>query len=66
MEIPYETVKEAIALCKKYGVKIVFNPSPIGGVSNELLYHVQLVVPNENEAAVLLGCKSYSEVTRCV
>ena len=63
MEIPYETVKEAIALCKKYGVKIVFNPSPIGGVSTELLYHVQLVVPNENEAAVLLGCKSYSEVT---
>ena len=44
-------------------MKIVFNPSPIGGVSTELLYHVQLVVPNESEAAVLLGCKSYSEVT---
>lgn len=60
MEIPRETVATAITLCKKHHVKIVLNPSPLTTFDNALLYGVDYLVPNETEAATLIG-KPYEQ-----
>lgn len=55
MEIPKEAVFCAFALCKKHDVKIVFNPSPLTGFDKSLLKEVDFLIPNEIEAAQLIG-----------
>lgn len=55
LEIPIETVKAAKALCKKYNVKTVLNPSPMHERAPELLEGIDYLIPNETEAEGLLG-----------
>lgn len=55
MEIPPETVAKAIELCKKHGVKIVLNPSPLTAFDPDFLQGVEYLIPNETEAASLIG-----------
>ncbi len=55
MEIPTETVSCAIELCKKHSVKVVLNPSPLTSFNESFLYGVDYLVPNESEAAALIG-----------
>lgn len=55
MEIPHETVKAAINLCKRYGVKTVLNPSPLTRFDSSLLEGIDYLVPNEIEASALLN-----------
>ena len=62
LEIPIDTVKAAKALCRKYNVKTVLNPSPANGRTKELLSGIDYLIPNETEAAALLG-KPYEEAT---
>lgn len=54
LEIPPETVRAAIRLCKEKGVRVVFNPSPLDAFSADLLSGVDILVANEAEAAVIL------------
>lgn len=54
MEIPARTVKRAMELSRKYGVKVVLNPSPLNGFDHGLLQGVDYLIPNEVEAAQLL------------
>ena len=60
LEIPVETVKAAKVLCRKYGVRTVLNPSPANPRTQELLSGIDYLIPNETEAAALLG-KPYEE-----
>ena len=62
LEIPVETVKAAIGLCRKYNVKTVLNPSPMHPRAVELLTGIDYLIPNETEAEGLLG-KPYEETT---
>ncbi len=62
-EIPLETVKAALDLCKKHGVCVFLNPSPLSPNSVEYISSVQYLIPNEHEAAALLNKRSYSEIT---
>ncbi len=62
MEIPYETVSAAIALCQKHQVKVVLNPSPLTAFDKQLLYGVDYLVPNETEASALIGM-SYEQAS---
>lgn len=62
LEIPVDTVKSAKALCRKYGVKTVLNPSPTNPRTVELLSGIDYLIPNETEAAGLLN-KPYEEIT---
>lgn len=55
MEIPAETVSEAIKLSRKHNVKVVLNPSPLTSFNDALLYGVDYLVPNEAEASSLIG-----------
>ncbi len=54
-EIPMETVIYAAKLGKAMGKKILVNPAPICDIPKELLDLTDLLVPNEHEAAGILG-----------
>lgn len=54
LEIPMETVKHAMSLSRKHGVKVIFNPSPMSSFDEALLKDVDYLIPNEVEAAQLL------------
>ncbi|MDH7600547.1 MAG: ribokinase [Armatimonadota bacterium] len=55
LEIPAETVQRAIELAKSLGIRVILNPAPIRPLSRELLAQVDVLVPNEHEAAYLVG-----------
>ncbi len=61
LEIPHETVWEALRQCKANGVTTVLNPSPVCEVPEEALKGLDVLVPNEMEMAMLLGHEADTE-----
>ncbi len=55
LEIPQETVAHTIKLARSLGVRIVLNPAPIRPISRDLLGMVDVLIPNQHEAAELIG-----------
>ena len=55
LEIPAETVNHTIELANELGVRIVLNPAPLRHIPTQVLGKVDVVVPNQHEAAGLLG-----------
>lgn len=56
LEIPLETVEHAARRARAAGARVILNPAPAeGSLPRELLEQVDLLVPNEHEAALLLG-----------
>lgn len=58
LEIPYETAAAAARRARAAGAMVVLNPAPAppgGELPAELLSHVDLLVPNQTEAALLCG-----------
>lgn len=58
LEIPYDTVAAAVKLGKASGAVVVLNPAPAppqGALPDEILAHVDILVPNQTEAALLTG-----------
>ena len=56
LEIPMDTVREAAALAKANGAMVVLNPAPMdAALDSDILQNVDLLIPNEHEAALLLG-----------
>ena len=57
LEIPLETVVRAVQIGHAHGVKVVLNPAPAppGCLPPELTRLVDVLVPNEFEAALLTG-----------
>ncbi|MPZ95825.1 MAG: ribokinase [Propionibacteriales bacterium] len=55
LELPLEVVVEAAAWARACGTRVVLTPAPVVPLSNELLATVDLLVPNEHEAALLTG-----------
>ncbi len=62
-EISLATVKTALELCKKHGVSVFLNPSPLSEDTVDYIDNVQYLIPNENEAVALFGKNSYDEIT---
>lgn len=58
LEIPEETVRRAIELAKSLGTQVILNPAPVRPLSKELLEQVDVLVPNQHEAAHLVGEES--------
>lgn len=54
-EIPLDTVLEACRIAHEHGAKTILKPSACNSLSLELLSHVDIIVPNEDEIAELLG-----------
>ena len=55
LEIPLETVVRAVQIGHAHGVKVVLNPAPAQPLPAELTSLVDVLAPNEFEAALLTG-----------
>lgn len=55
LEIPIETVLETIRIAKAAGVRVMLDPAPVPNEIPEELLQVDLICPNEHEAAHLTG-----------
>jgi ribokinase len=58
LEIPLATVRRAIGIARKHGVPTVLDPAPVppGGLP-DALFRVDVLTPNEHEAAQLAGAE---------
>ncbi|MFB9569968.1 ribokinase [Saccharopolyspora hordei] len=57
LEIPLPGVAAAAAAGRRNGVRVVLTPAPAAELPPEVLSNVDLLVPNEHEAAVLAGAE---------
>ncbi len=55
LEIPLGTVEEAARLGRARGITVLLDPAPAQPLSDSLLAHIDVLLPNEHEAAVLAG-----------
>jgi ribokinase len=55
LESPLAAVARAMAIAHAAGVPVLLNPAPAQALPAALLRQVDILVPNESEAAVLLG-----------
>lgn len=55
LELPLSAVTEAARAAKARGVRTILTPSPVQLLPSELLDAVDLLIPNEHEAAALSG-----------
>ena len=55
LEVPLEAVLYALTLARRAGVTTILNPAPVQFLSKSLARLVDIVVPNESEAAMLSG-----------
>jgi ribokinase len=58
LEIPLDTVREAIRIGKKHGAKVILNPAPAQPLDSVLLSSVDYLIPNESELLLLTGLQS--------
>lgn len=56
LEIPPATVRHAVGMCRRLGVHTILDPAPAPreGLPDEL-FQVDLITPNQTEAATILG-----------
>jgi ribokinase len=55
LEIPLPAVQAAVTIARQAQTKVVLNPAPAQELSNDLLAAIDVLVPNEVEAAMLSG-----------
>jgi ribokinase len=53
LETPLAAVRHAIGIARRHGVLVLLNPAPAQPLPAELLAEVDILVPNESEAAML-------------
>ncbi|HWR43855.1 ribokinase [Sporomusa sp.] len=56
-EIPADTAQYAIQAAKEAGWTVVLNPAPARAVPEHTLAMVDIITPNETEAAIITGCQ---------
>ncbi|HRC42444.1 MAG TPA: ribokinase [Nitrospira sp.] len=64
MEIPLETVHEALRLGRECGLTTILNPAPAAQLPSDLLRLVDILTPNESEAQALTGSVVPAEAAR--
>jgi ribokinase len=55
LETPLPTVKAAVSIANKGGVKVILNPAPAVKLGNDILKNVTILTPNETEIEILTG-----------
>jgi ribokinase len=61
LEVPLESVMRSAELARARGVQVVLNPAPARPLPARLLSMVDVLVPNESEAALLTGLPAGTE-----
>ena len=64
MEIPRETVFEALRLGRGCGLTTILNPAPAAPLPSDLLRLIDILTPNESEAQALTGSADPAEAAR--
>ncbi len=62
LEVPLPVVKRAAQIAKSHNVTVVLNPAPARELPPDLLASVDVLVPNESEAALLTGFPVGSQI----
>lgn len=62
LEIPLETVEAAAHLAHTHGVPVILNPAPAAPLPHSLLELVNILTPNETEAAMLANATTSETV----
>lgn len=55
LEVPLETVSEAVELAAAYDVPVVLNPAPAQPLPSSIYENVDVLTPNQSELAMLTG-----------
>ena len=63
LETPLAAVEHAIGIAQRHGVPVLLNPAPARPLAPALLDQVDILVPNESEAALLVGASSALDPT---
>jgi ribokinase len=58
LEIPLETVRRAIGIARRHGVKVMLDPAPAVPLDQDLLRQVDIFKPNEHECQIATGLKA--------
>jgi ribokinase len=61
LEIPMDAVCTAAELARKAGARVVLNPAPAQRLSPDLLKNIDILIPNEHEAALMTGIEIHSD-----
>jgi ribokinase len=61
LEIPIPTVRSAMDLAHSLGKPVILNPAPFVPLPVSLLAKIEIITPNEQEAASLLGRESIGD-----
>ena len=64
MEIPRETVFEALRLGRECGLTTILNPAPAAPLPSDPLRLIDILTPNESEAQALTGSADPAEAAR--
>lgn len=64
LEIPFTGVESAAVAAREAGVPVILTPAPAAELPEALLSSVDVLVPNEHEAAVLTGSADAREALR--
>ncbi|NRF91612.1 ribokinase [Paenibacillus frigoriresistens] len=54
LEIPMETVEEAVSIANRHQVPVILNPAPANQLSEALLKQVDILTPNETEGKLII------------
>ncbi len=57
LELPPETVDEALAIARAHHARTVLDPAPARELSDHTLARIDVLTPNENEAELLTGVR---------
>jgi ribokinase len=55
LEVPFSGVAAAAQAARRHGVRVILTPAPAAQLGEDILSNVDMIVPNEHEAAVLTG-----------
>jgi ribokinase len=55
LEIPLDTVQAAVEIARAHQVRVILNPAPARPLPSDLLKSIDILTPNETEAAILAG-----------
>jgi ribokinase len=64
LESPLAAVRHAIGIARRHGVPVLLNPAPAQPLAPTLLGEVDILVPNESEAALLIGASGAPDPAR--
>jgi ribokinase len=62
LEVPLETVEEALRIARTGGVRTILNPAPARDLSDDLMRLADFLAPNETEAEALSGKSATTEI----